>query len=71
MVTPMPWLPRKFLRLLQWAVLCVGLVWAGERMSAADPDPEARFLVLPYLQLPAPDSMTILWETNRRVGGPD
>jgi hypothetical protein len=33
--------------------------------SAADP----AILVLPYLQLPTPTSMTVLWETNRKLPG--
>jgi Calcineurin-like phosphoesterase/Purple acid Phosphatase, N-terminal domain len=32
-------------------------------------DEPAAFLVLPYLQLPAPDGMTIMWETNRKLPG--
>src|SRR5207248_10430627 len=34
-----------------------------------DPDPAPAFLVLPYLQLPTPNGMTILWETNQKLPG--
>jgi hypothetical protein len=37
--------------------------------GAPEPDDPPAFLVLPYLQLPTPTGMTVLWETNRKQPG--
>src|SRR5262245_15071643 len=44
-------------------VLLLGLVVNG----AADAPPA--FLVRPYLQLPGPDRMTVMWETSQALPG--
>jgi 3',5'-cyclic AMP phosphodiesterase CpdA len=46
------------------------LGWMGG-ISASDQDPAPRptFLVEPYLQLPTPTGMTVMWETSHRLPG--
>jgi 3',5'-cyclic AMP phosphodiesterase CpdA len=61
-------LPRRPLPLLCLLVLLI-LLAAWPRTPAGDTEAKAQFLVLPYLQLPTPDSMTVLWETNRKQPG--
>jgi hypothetical protein len=48
-------------------ILLVPLAWSFA--PAREKDEPAAFLVLPYLQLPAPDGMTIMWETNTKLAG--
>src|SRR5438128_98655 len=60
--TPMP-RPSFRLRLALLASMLIPVAVAfGLDAPPADPDPAPAFLVLPYLQLPAPTGVTILWE---------
>jgi hypothetical protein len=65
-------MPRRTLLLCLLAVfvpLLLGLLIPP--CSAADDPPaeQPAFLVKPYLQLPAPDGMTVMWETNQKLPG--
>jgi acid phosphatase type 7 len=50
-----------------------GQVSASGQMTGSDPDAkkEAKpsFLVLPYLQMPTPTAMMVMWETNQKLPG--
>src|SRR5262245_49649739 len=41
----------------------------SDRAIAAPAPPPPGFLVQPYLQLPTPTSIRVLWETNRELPG--
>ena len=60
--------PRLSLRPSLLAPLLLTPVLLGLAAPPADLPPSA-FLVLPYLQLPTPTGMTVLWETNEKLPG--
>jgi hypothetical protein len=65
-------MPRRTLPLCLLAVfvpLLLGLAVAPRSAADDPPDDKPAFLVKPYLQLPAPDGMTVLWETNQKLPG--
>jgi hypothetical protein len=62
--------PSRRVRLTLLALpLVLAPVVAGLSAPPAEPDPAPAFLVFPYLQLPTPTGMTILWETNQKLPG--
>ncbi len=63
-------MPGSASRWLMLATVLLVLPAGGPRKAAGQgAGPEPAFLVEPYLQLPAPDAMTVMWETNQKIRG--
>src|SRR5436309_2246817 len=55
---------------VRWLLLIAIAVCVASFLSAAPTEPTpASFLVQPYLQLPTPTSIRVMWETNQELPG--